>query len=242
MLDDLTIGVELDMTPFVADMAVVDAAVSTPPTMDLTPIANQFNAVTGAVQETVVATRSLDGSEAIRGLESIQTGLSEVSSMATTANFNVTGFSRALTAVSIASKPLASIPGSLGVISSTTSLAAHGAAQLSAGFALVSTMATYMAHGIGIVLMPLRGLIIIPKLVGAAFSAMFAIILAPLKMLAFGLKTLVKAAWMVAKPILAISAAVLKLRMFFASLHIQLKLLGKFFALLPPKLKIVVGG
>jgi len=242
MLDDLQIGIGLDMEGFAADMAIVDAAVSNPPTMDLTPIATEFNAVTNAVGRTVVATSTLDTSGVVSGLEDLQTGMANVSTAATEAQFSVAGMGRAMTGLSIATRPLAVLPGQMGAISGATGLAAAGAAYVAAGFGLASTMATHMAIGLGILIAPLRGLVIVPKLIAASFSAMFAVVLAPFKVLIFGVRTAAKAMWLMLKPVVALAAAAFRLKVFFTSLRIQLKLLGAFFSLLPPKLRIVVGG
>jgi len=242
MLDDLTVGIELDLAPFTAGMATVDAAVAVPPTINLTPIATEFNAVTQAVRETVVATSTLDGSRAIASLESVQKSIGNVSDMASEAQFNVNSLARTFTAVNIAAKPLAIVPGQLGLIGGVAGFAAMGAAHVAAAFALISTMATYAAAGVGILLAPLRGLVIIPKMIAASFKMMFAVILAPFKMLAFAVTTTTKAMWMLLQPVLKVAIAIFKVKVFFASLAIQLKLLKGFFALLPPQLKIVVGG
>ena len=242
MLDDLTIGLEVDLEPFLADMAVVDTVVANPPTVDLTPIADEFKAVTKSVTDTVVATSTLSGGKAVAALEDMQTSLADVSEAADQAQFSAAGLSRTFTAVSMASKPLTGLPLHLGAISAGAGHAATGAANVAAGFGLASTMATYMAAGLGVLLAPLRGLVIVPKLIAGAFSLMFAVVLAPFKAMAWAAVTTAKAMWALLQPVLKLSFAIFKLKVFFKSLAIQLKLLKAFFALLPPRIKLLVGG
>ena len=242
MLDDLTIGIEVDLTPFTAGMAVVETRVSSAPTVNLTPIASEFNVVTDAMARTAVASTSIDTTNIVGSLETVQASIEGVSTAASNAHFSIGGLGRTFTAVAMATKPLVAVPGQLGLISGAAGLAANAAAHVAAAFGLASTLATTMAVGLSIILAPLRGLVLVPRLIAASFSLMFAIVLAPFKVLGFAALATAKAMWMLLQPVLKLAAAIFKLKLFFATLRIQLTLLKLFFGALPPKIRLVVGG
>jgi tape measure domain-containing protein len=142
----------------------------------------------------------------------------------------------------MATKPLVAVPGQLGLISGAAGLAANAAAHVAAAFGLASTLATTMAVGLSIILAPLRGLVLVPRLIAASFSLMFAVVLAPFRVLGFAAIATAKAMWMLLQPVLKLAAAIFKLKLFFATLRIQLTLVKLFFGALPPKIRLVVGG
>ena len=192
------------------------------------------------IKQSFSAISEADG--VVAKMEATVNAVDQVSSAASRAEFSAAGLSRTFTAVSMATKPLTALGGSLGVVTGSASLAASGAAYLAVGFSLVSTMATYLATGLGMVLAPLRGLMILPKLVAASFSMMFAVVLAPFKMLFASVKVATAAMWAFLKPIVKIAAAIFKLKVFIASIKIQFFLLSKFMGMLSPKMKALVVG
>jgi len=218
MLDDIKVGIDVDLAPFTAGMATVDAVAANPPTLQLKPVM------------------------AVGAMETAQASLTMVSAEATRAQFNLQGLATAFAAVGTASQALGTIVPGMKTLGVATKATAGGVAATASSFGLLSTMATNLAVGVGLVLAPLRGLIIIPKLVAGSFRVMFAVILAPLKIMAAGLKAVATAAWIVVKPMLAIAAAVFKFKVFLASIQIQFKLLRAFLAFLPPQLRVVVVG
>lgn len=182
------------------------------------------------------------GASAVADLERIQTNVSNVSSAAANAQFSLSGLSKSLTLVSYAAKPLELLGGKFRVITHTTSLAAGGAAQVAAAFGLASTMATYLAAGIGLVIAPLRGLLIIPKMIAFSFGVMFAAILAPFKVL-IGLVTMAyKAVMLLAGPFITLAKIAFHIKMGLSGLQIQFALLRKVLEFLPPKIRMVVIG
>jgi len=210
----------------------------------LTGINTQFSGIATGVdslKQTVAATTTLDGSRAIASLEGIQVSLGNVSSMASEANWNAQRLANAFTVVGVAAKPLALVPGQLGVIGSTAGLAATGAMAVAGAFGTISTLAVYAGAGISVLIAPLRGLVVIPKLIAASFSMMFAVVLAPFRALAAVVKVTASALWMVLKPIVMLSAAIFKMKMFIASLQIQFKILATVFGMMSPKVKLLVG-
>jgi tape measure domain-containing protein len=186
------------------------------------------------------------GLNSVEALDASLTELKDVfdsaSSQATDAQFTFSGLSRSLTAVSVAAKPLALLNGNMGLIAQSTSLAAGGAAQMAGAFGLASTVATFLGAGLGVLLAPLAGLVIIPKIIAASFGIMFAVILAPLKLAIAAVTLFAKGAWAVVSPFVALAAAVFKFKVAMKSIRIQVVLMVKFLSLLPPKIRMIVVG
>lgn len=213
--ESLDIPIGVDLTPFKTAMARVRAEVTTVPKLDIAPIDN---------------------------LNTLKSSVENVATAASDLQFDVNGISTAFNGVAVASRQLSLVSQHFGILGKTINFAGAGANYLAAAIGLISTMATYLAAGIGMVIAPLTGLIIIPKLIAGAFSLMFAVVLTPFKLMFAAVKTVARAMWLLLQPVLKVAAAVFKLKVFFASLRIQLKMLSTFFALLPPKLRLVVGG
>lgn len=239
MSDDLQIDLDVNLAPMRAALAEMKIAANAGAKVDLTPLVASVQRVDQQMKSTVNTLAAKDG---IQALEGLQKGLNDVSAEASQVQFDVMGVSRAFGAVALAAKPLGLINANLGVLSATTGLAATGTGAVAGAFGMLSTVMTYFAIGLGMVVAPLRGLIIIPKLIAASFSLMFAVILAPFKILIATVSAAVRVVWALVKPVMKLAFAFFKLKVFIATLKIQFKLLGAFMGMLSPKLKVLFVG
>lgn len=213
-------------------------ALEIPIEIDLSP----FNKAMQSVNATVAKPAKAANAQIVTSLEGVQNSLENVSSVATDVTFDLNSLSRAFNAVAVASKPLSIAGNHLNVVGAAASLAARGASSLAGTFSLVSTVVTQMAIGLGILIAPLRGLVIVPKLVAAAFSVMFAVILAPFKLMATAVRVAVKGLWALLQPVLAVANAVFRLKVSISSLQLQFALMAKFLSVLPPQVRALVVG
>lgn len=187
----------------------------------------------------------IDHTESVTALQQIgklKTGFQDMSKVAATAQFNLQNVGAALTTIAVASKPLAFIPGQLGVISQGFSMAATGAHHLAAAAGLVVGLFKYMYVGIGLLMAPLSGLAIIPKIIAGSFSLMFAVITAPFKIVISLVSAFTKGMMVLLRPVIAVAEAIFKFKLALSSLHLQFVLAGKMLSLLPPKIRGIVVG
>lgn len=253
MSESLHIPVKLDLSGIRGSLDSLQASVSGTPlvdvsgiTKDINRVAQQTKAVVESVETGLASVKvGFDGSsmEAIEGsLEGVKGAIGDVSGKAIEARVSATGLANTLTGTSIALKPLSLINGNLSILSKTAGLAASGASQVAGGLGLISTVATYATSGLSVLMAPLAGLVIVPKLLAASFSLMFTVILAPFK-LVIGLSAMfAKGVWAMLAPVLAVSKFVLKLKVGFSTFSLQLAMLLKILSYLPPEMRAVVGG
>ena len=183
-----------------------------------------------------------DAPAALATLGKVQAGVDKVSTMAARGEFNVKALGAAFQTVAIASAPLALVGGNMGVLAGTAGLASRGVATLAAGFSVLHTLAVYLSAGLGFLMLPLHGLVLIPKLIMTAFSAMFAVILTPFKVL-IGLITMTFRGLMtLMAPVIAIAKAFFMLKLGLHAIGLQFQILWKLMAVLPPQIRLLVVG
>lgn len=174
--------------------------------------------------------------------EKVESGLGGISTKATNTQFNLRAIARTMLSIQTASRGLSVVSSRLTVLSTLTGSAAAGVGTLATGAGMLSTVAFYAASGLSMLLKPLHGLVIVPKLVAGSFRLMAAAVLAPFKLLWSVVSATAKAAWALARPFVSLAKTAFKLKVFFASLSIQLAIAKKLFALMPPKVRLLVGG
>lgn len=179
---------------------------------------------------------------ALQQLGKVKSSFEDMSKVAATAQFNVHNVNTALSTMAVAAKPLGLISGQLGVVSQGFSFAATGAHHLAAAAALVVGIFKYMYVGLGLLLAPLAGLVIIPKLIGAAFRGMFAVIIAPFKIAIGLLSAFTKGVMAILSPVLAVAAGIFRFKLALSSLRLQFMLAAKLLSMLPPKIRMIVVG
>ncbi len=183
-----------------------------------------------------------DAPNALAQLGKIQTAVDNVSERATQAEFKARAFATSLSAISSVTQPVAALTGRMTVLSGVMSLVVSGVNTLAAGFAVVHNLAVSLAAGLGFVMMPLRGLVMLPGMIMAAFRAMFATIIAPFKVL-FGIVSAVfSALMMLMTPVIAIAKGFFMLKIGLHSLGLQFKILSGILAILPPQVRAIVIG
>ena len=201
----------------------------------LRPIATITNQATASLN-------SLSTGQIVTGVDQLSTSLGAVSSTTTNLMFNLNATTRALRGTAIAAKALSFLPGQFGVIATSAGLVADGTSKVSVGLGLIGGMAANVSIGLGLLLAPLRGLVIIPKMIAAAFSLMFTVILAPFKLLFSAVSLVVKGMMALLKPVLAVSMAFFRLKIMLSTFRLQFVILGKLLSLMPPKIRLLVGG
>jgi len=183
-----------------------------------------------------------DAPAALAQLGKIQGVVDMVSANAAKAEFNVRAFGTALQTAGLAARPLALVGSEMTVIASSVRLAASGVSVLAAGFGILHTMAVYLSAGIGFLLLPLHGLVMLPKLIMASFSAMFAVILTPFKVLIGLISMTFRGIMTLLSPVIAIAKAFFMLKMGLHAIGLQFQILWKIMAVLPPQLRVLVAG
>lgn len=230
MLEDLLIKINVDMSPLMAAAPKIDANLK------------DINANINRINTTPVKLDLADPSSVVGSLENIKSSIDGIHHAAVNAEFTSRSLARTLTAISYAAAPISLVSESFAGIRLTSSLAAQGARDLAAGFAVIGTVTAYMASGLSLLLAPLQGLIIIPKLIAASWVVMFAVVLGPFRAFIATVTLAAKGVWALAQPFIGVAAAVFKFKAGMHSLQIQAFLLAKALKMLPPETRAVVVG
>lgn len=183
-----------------------------------------------------------DAPYALQQLGKVQTQIDTVAVQSGKAEVRVRAIGTGLATVRMAVAPLALVGAHMGVLAGSTGLAASGVSYLAAGFGLLHNLAVLLSAGIGFLLWPLRGLVIIPKLIAVSFGVMFAVILAPFKVLIGLVAMAYRGIRVLLIPVMALAKAWYTFKIGLHSIVIQFKLLGILLAALPPKIRMVVVG
>lgn len=130
----------------------------------------------------------------------------------------------------------------LSLASQSAGVAARGLGVLSTYFSAVIRLVDLLAAGVGVVLVPLKliGSIGVSA-VGLLGSALWTLLL-PLRIVWGLLSAAARAFWMLAKPLLAVAFAVAKVWFLLKGFIGSWKLILHWVGMLPPKLRLVVGG
>jgi tape measure domain-containing protein len=184
----------------------------------------------------------VSGLNAVGSLSGLQSAVHAIKEETAGVQFNLEALTRTFTTAAVAAQPLALISTNMGVLSSVFGLAAKGASHLAAAAGLVVNVLKYLYSGIQMVIWPLQGLVIIPKMIAAAFSMMFAIIIAPFRILIGMAKLAFGAIMAIVRPVLAVAEAFFRFKLFVMGLSLQIKLFSRFMSILPPQLKILFVG
>lgn len=184
----------------------------------------------------------VSGLNAVGSLSGLQSAVHAIKEETAGVQFNLEALTRTFTTAAVAAQPLALISTKMGVLSSVFGLAAKGASHLAAAAGLVVNVLKYLYSGIQLVIWPLQGLVIIPKMIAAAFSMMFSIIIAPFKILIGMAKLAFGAIMAIVRPVLAVAEAFFRFKLFVMGLSLQIKLLARFMSILPPQLKVLFVG
>jgi hypothetical protein len=216
-LEDLNFLIKIDFDGALADIPKIDAGLS-------------------SIKAEVA------GINAAGNLAGLQSAMSAIKSETAGIQFNLEALTKTLTTAAVAAQPLAAISGKMSILSSTFGLAATGAHHLAAAAGLVTTLLKTVAVGVNMVLWPLQGLVLIPKLIAGAFSLMFSVVMAPFKLLIGLVGILFKGLMAVVAPVLKVAEAFFRFKLFVGGLALQIKLLTKFIQILPPQLRLVFAG
>lgn len=182
------------------------------------------------------------GLNAAGSLDGLQSAMGAIKSETAGIQFNLEALTRTLTTAAVAAKPLTAISGRMNILSTTFGLAATGAHHLAAAAGLVTTLLKTVAVGVNMVLWPLQGLVLIPKLIAGAFSLMFSVVMAPFKLLIGLVGMLFKGLMAVVAPVLKVAEAFFRFKLFVGGLALQIKLLSKFLQILPPQMRVLFAG
>ncbi|MCA9063423.1 MAG: hypothetical protein KDA96_10200, partial [Planctomycetaceae bacterium] len=232
MLDDLLVKVEVDASSLTAAMPKVDEIV-----VGVKQIRSEADQLANRP-----LTMPVHLGTAVNELTEVQTTFENISSTASDLQFNLNATSRSLSTAGVAAKPLTLLGQQMSVVGGTFRLAAQGASDLAAVMGLVSTLATYLASGLALLIAPLRGLVFVPKLIAGAFSVMVAAIVGPLSVVIGAVRMFVKGIMTAIAPVLSLARTFFHLKVSLSSLKLQLALLGQLMAILPPKLRAAFVG
>lgn len=183
-----------------------------------------------------------DAPNALAQLGKIQSSVDMLSEKAAQAEFKAKTFATSLSAVGTAVRPVAMLTGNLSVLTGTIGLAASGANTLASGFAILHNLAVSLKTGVEFLLMPLRGLAMLPKMIMGAFSMMFATIIAPFKVLIALFGAAFRAVMMLLSPVIAIAKGFFMLKLGLHSLGLQFKIITAIMGVLPPQIRMIVVG
>ena len=176
------------------------------------------------------------------GIMTVKTGLTRVSDGAGVAQFNLQNVAKSLAAVASAGNTIGIVSQKVGVLGTVAGTAAIGFQKAASATGMLSTLAFTAASGLTLLLKPLAGLAIIPKLAAGAFSVMWSAITVPFKAAWTVIKMLTKGVTTLLAPVFMLAKAIFKVKFFFASLSIQMAVLQKAFSLMSPRVRMVVGG
>ena len=233
MLDDLLVQIEVDTAQLTAAMPKLD---------EITAGVQQLKVESTALMNQPLTLPVGNLEATANQLAGVQQTFENISSTASDLQFNLNATSRSLSTTAVAAKPLNLLGQRLSVVSGFFRLAAHGAADLAAVMGLTSTLATYLASGIALIIAPLRGLIIVPRLIAGAFSVMVTAIVGPLSVVIGAVRMFVKGIMTAIAPVLSLARTFFHLKVSLSSLKLQLALLGQLLAILPPKLRATFVG
>ena len=181
-----------------------------------------------------------DAPNALAQLGKIQTTVDTLSEKAAQAEFKAKAFATSLSSIGAVAQPIAALTRNMSILSGTVGLAASGAHSLGAGFALLHNLAVYLSAGVGFLLLPLRGLVILPAMIMASFKAMFAVIIAPFKILLELIQATYRGVMVLLAPVLAVAKGFFMLKLSLHSIGIQFRLLHNLMAVLPPEIRKIV--
>lgn len=183
-----------------------------------------------------------DAQDALAKLGQVRSAVDVVSEHAAAAEFRARAFATSLSTVGAAARPLSLISGNMSVLSGTFGLATSGVNSLAAGFGVLHNMAVYLSAGVAFLLAPLRGLVILPAMIMASFRAMFAVVMAPFKVLAGLIQATYRGIMVLLAPVLAVAKGFFMLKLSLHSLGLQFRLLHGIMAILPPQARAIVAG
>ena len=208
-------------------------------TVDSTARLSEFRDALGHAKRSADAVKA---GEPVAALTEIKDGLEGVSAAATNTQFNIRTVSRVMAFLYLGLKPVELLTGRFASLNSLLRLTTEGVARLAGGFGFASTLATTLATGVGFVLAVLQPLLIIPSLIARAFGFMFAVILAPFRVLITLASLAAKGLSAILAPVVAIAAGFFQLKVAIGTLKLQAALFLSLMTKLPPTLRLVVGG
>ena len=175
-------------------------------------------------------------------IQSAKTGLDNISEAANNSRFNLGLVETGLKAINATALRIRVVSDQFGVFGRVLGGLVGIVTTLSAGITVVGGLAFHAAIGLGLILAPLKGIIVAAGLVAGAFKAMFGVILLPLKAVISAMRAAAAAIWALAKPLVVVAKFFFTVKIAMASFHTQLRVLGGVMSLLPPKVRLLVGG
>ncbi|TWT57256.1 hypothetical protein KOR42_06140 [Thalassoglobus neptunius] len=175
-------------------------------------------------------------------IQMARTGLEAISTTAVNTQFNLGAVSHSLHAIKTAAFGLQAASQQFGVLGRSAQFAASGVGYVSSTISVVGGLAFNASVGLGLMLKPLYGLVVGSKLVASAFGLMFKAIIFPFKIALSVMTLFAKGLWTLAKPVFALAKLFFMVKVAMISLSTQFKILGTLMGLLPPQMRLAVGG